>query len=230
LEFLKSAVKILLDNLLAIVLLVVGWLLGLVAAFWSQNRSTKLVRAEERRKRIYGPLYDELPKLERSFNIYASIDLSDRKEYQRMRNEHILRILDVPNELQERIEQLYEDKLDQFNEGRRTLLKGSYDTILEQLGIGPDGNRLASMSFHLLKEWSSLSHDDQSQLEAAFKSAKRNYSPTLLTNFGSAEQLFAHFKKDCRRDGRFTALTALRDESLRLVREIREEIRKDLKG
>ena len=226
-EFLKSAAKTLLDNMLAILLLVLGWILGLGGAWWSQNRSTKLMRAEERRRRIYAPLYDELPELEERLERYADVDES--KEYLRIKEEHILHILDLPNELQKGIEQLYEYKLNQFNMHRRRLLKAWNDTIQEQLGMGVDGNRVARMAFHLLKEWSSLTRDDQSELEMAFASAKRHFSPNLLTRFASAEQLFAHFKKDFEKDSRFVALTTFRDESLRLVREIRKEIRKDLK-
>lgn len=217
----------LLDNLLAVFLLVVGWLLGLVGACLSQNRSTKLMRAEERRGRIYGPLCDELPEVEERLKRYGDIDQS--KEYQRIKEEHILHILDVPNQMRKKIQQLYEDKLNQFNVGRRTLLKGWNDIIQEQLGIGTDGNRLARMAFQLLKEWPSLTRDEQSELENAFSSVKRHYNPTLLSHFASAERLFEHFKKDFEADSRFVGLTALRDELLRLVAEIRECIRKDLK-
>lgn len=217
----------LLDNLLAIFLLVVGWLLGLVGACLSQNRSTKLMRAEERRRRIYGPLNDELPELEERLKRYADIDQS--KEYQRIKEEHILHILDVPNQMQQRIEQLYEHKLNQFNVHRRTLLKEWNDIIQERLGIGPDGNRLARMAFQLLKEWSSMTREEQSELENAFSSAKRHYNPTLLSDFASAEGLFEHFKKDFETDARFVDLTKLRDQLVLLVGEIREAIRKDLK-
>jgi len=158
---------------------------------------------------------------------YGDIDQS--KEYQRIKEEHILHILDVPNQMRKKIQQLYEDKLNQFNVGRRTLLKGWNDIIQEQLGIGTDGNRLARMAFQLLKEWPSLTRDEQSELENAFSSVKRHYNPTLLSHFASAERLFEHFKKDFEADSRFVGLTALRDELLRLVAEIRECIRKDLK-
>jgi len=226
-ELFKSATKVLLDNLLAVFLLIVGWLLGLVGACWSQNRSARLMRAQERRRRIYGPLHDELSEAEERLKRYA--DINQSKEYQRIKEEHILHILDVPNQMQKKIEQLYEDKLNQFNVRRRTLLKAWNDIIQEQLGIGADGNRLARMAFQLLKEWPCLTRDEQSELENVFSSAKRNYRPTLLDHFASAERLFEHFKKDFEADSRFVALTELRDQLMLLVAEIRECIRKDLK-
>ena len=218
------------DILPSILLIVIGAALGLVVAWWRDTRSRKLMRADERRERVYGPLYDELPIVEQKLADWRDTDASaiEWKEYQEVREKHLLYL--APKELRAKIRRLYDEKLVRFSERRRELLGDYRRIVMREIGtIDNNADRLSRITVsHLLEEWSSLTNEDQNSIEGTFWDAKKG--STLLRQFHTGEEVFGYFKKGIQKEPAFAILRELRDESLTLLAEIRKEIGKDLKG
>jgi hypothetical protein len=218
------------DILPSILLIVIGAALSLVVTWWRDTRSRKLMRADERRERVYGPLYDELPIAEQKLADWRDMNGSttEWKEYGEVRDKHLLYL--APKELRAKIRRLYDEKLVRFSEQRRELLGDYRKVAMREMGtIDNNTDRLSRiMVSHLLQEWSSLTKEDQNSIEGTFQDAKKGNA--LLCQFNTGEEAFRYFKKGIQKEPAFAILRELRDESLTLLAEIRKEIGKDLEG
>jgi hypothetical protein len=218
------------DILPSILLIVVGAALSLVVTWWRDTRSRKLMRADERRERVYGPLYDELPIAEQKLLEWRDTNggATEWKEYREVRDRHLLYL--APKELRAKIRRLYDEELVRFGEQRRKLL-GDYRKIaMREMGtIDDNTDRLSRiMVSHLLQEWSSLTKEDQNDIEGTFMNAKKESA--ALSQFNTGEEVFRYFKRGIQKEPAFAILRELRDESLALLAEIRKELGKDLEG
>jgi hypothetical protein len=124
------------------------------------------MRADERRERVYGPLYDELPIAEQKLLEWRDTNGSatEWKEYREVRDRHLLYL--APKEFRAKIRRLYDENLVRFGEQRRKLL-GDYRRIaMREMGtIDNNTDRLSRiMVSHLLQEWSSLTKEDQNSI------------------------------------------------------------------
>lgn len=93
-------------NLNSIALLLMGSLLTLFSSWFVARYTWKAQKDDERRKRIYAPLHDELSNVRDHLDQYGSFEA---KEYEQIRSAHLLYL--VPSPLEMKIRELYDRKL-----------------------------------------------------------------------------------------------------------------------
>ena len=94
------------QNLSAVIFLVLGSMLGLFASWFTARYSRKAQKADERRERVYAPLFDELAIIKKALDEYAYPFVT---EYERIASAHLLYL--VPKNLRVMIRELYDRKL-----------------------------------------------------------------------------------------------------------------------
>jgi len=218
--------------------LVLGTVIGAGLAFLSQWHFRKCEREEERRKRIYAPLFDELPKIKNLVETCRSISFAapghgDVKEYDRIKARHILYM--VPKTLQTNIKQLYEDLLKQFDRQLNLAKDKLQESMFKDLvaggpaGAGTDSRAkdLAMMGRFVLSK--DLPEDWKAKMELAFATLKTSNWKSLQ-NYASLDKMFEDLigRSDTNPIQEVARLRTLQKDCLELLGNIYNRISKDL--
>ena len=200
---------------------------------WAQQRhSRKLAQADERRERIYAPLFDELDILDKSLEAFERT-AGQTKEYERIKAEHILYM--VPKKLRPDVVRLYEDLLVRFDEqlhaAKKRLEKRMYDDLIAGGPVGATkeaaARNLAVMAHYVSAGQLPDEEELKRHMQDAFRLLK-SQSWQSVQRFTSLEELFEERKKSQVVQADLTPLRRLQQESLNLLLEIRKQISKDL--
>jgi hypothetical protein len=214
-------------------------LLVIVTAYYAQQtkrlvdetrKGRKLPRAYERRARIYAPLYDELADVRKALENYGRTGLGNWREYQRIKSEHIRHL--IPRELRDRITQLYEQNLEEFEKGLMKLQRKHEtkirDYLLERM---PDRDTLSASTVQNLGRLAlylprGLLPDESDALDLAFRGAKKhgNLEHDSLSGF------FRYWVSRIQTDKDFEDLNEHRRKTLGLLAEIENEIGRELEA
>lgn len=217
---------------------ILGALLTLAGSLFILKRQRRLELADERRIRIYAPLYDELPKVEKALTNYSPTRTDIWGEYNRIKHEHIAYL--IPRDLRNKISRLFEVELKEFHEQRESLENKYREIIVDELTRGlipitgrPDAVVIATSdpSIAALRELATylceadLPRASSMNLESAFKTAKAR---SRNLPYDDVKELFNHYLQEIRSDIEYQKLNEQRRTSLQSVKDVMKAIAKDL--
>lgn len=204
-----------------------------------QTRAWRSERADERRERIYAPLYDELGKVEEALTNYNRTNTDIWGEYNRIKREHIT--WKIPRDLRKKISRLFEVEVNEFakqlmvlEDKWRHIINVELTQGLAPIGETPDATVLATSdsSIATLKELSiylsrgTLPKGAPSiDFENAFQAVKARSSNLPYNN---VKELFNRYLQEYRSEREYQKLNEQRKLSLRSVKDIMETMAKDL--
>ena len=229
-EFLKSLIENYRDFILAMISVLVGSLLTLLGTWFVERGARKSARADERRERIYAPLYDELSDVKKALQEYGRTGSAIWGTYQRIKSEHIRYL--IPRELRDRITKLYEQNLEEFDR-RMMKLHRKHETeirdyLLERM---PDRDTLTDSTMQTLSTLAiylprKRIPGDSGAFDEAFRAARKHGN----LEHNSLPEFFEYWVNHIRTDKDFLDLNQYGEEALRLLLEIKNEIGRELEA
>jgi hypothetical protein len=229
-EFLRSLIENYRDFILAMISVSVGSLLTLFGTWFVERGARKSARADERRERIYAPLYDELTDVKKSLQEYGRTGSAIWGTYQRVKSEHIRYL--IPRELRDRIIKLYEQNLEEFDR-RLMKLHRKHETEIRDylLERTPDRDTLTASTMQTLCTLAiylprKRITGDSGVFDDAFRAARKHGG----LEHNSLSEFFEYWVNHIRTDKDFQDLNQYEEEVLRLLLEIRSEIGRELEA
>jgi hypothetical protein len=194
------------------------------------RKSRKVPRADERRVRIYAPLYDELTEVQKALQNYGRTGLGNWREYQKIKSEHIRYL--IPCELRDRITQLYEQNLEEFEKGLMKLQRKHEteirDYLLERM---PDRDTLSASTVQNLYRLAlylprGQLPDESDALDLAFRGARKHGH----LEHDSLPEFFRYWVSRIKTDKDFEDLNEHRRKTLCMLADIENEIGRELEA
>jgi hypothetical protein len=196
-------------------------------------------RQDERRRRVYAPLFDELERLKKLLEGFHAIPPAARgygelKEYEKIVDDHILFL--VPKKLRADIRRLYDDLLKQFDKQLKLAKDKLEDSVLNDLvasgpagaGIDSRAKQLGMMGRFVLSK--QLPKEDwKPKMDAAFQDLKAS-GWKRLGSYASLDEMFEDQIARCDTNPiqEIVTLREIRTKCVDLLGRIRKEIGKDL--
>jgi hypothetical protein len=220
--------------------LLIGSILTLLGSWFVESQRRRSERGDKRREKIYAPLYDELNRIEKALTNYDRTGTSVWSEYHRIKSEHILYM--IPRKLKQKITRLIETEVEKFDlqlmglqEKYQKTINADLTHALIPIAAPPDTTVIATsdssvaylngLAIYLARGTFPQGYYRRN-LEAAFQAVKAR--STITQN--SVDELFQHYLGLYQSDEDYKALNKQREQALRLAREIRTEIEKDLEA
>ncbi len=229
-EFLRWLIENYRDFILAMISVLVGSLLTLLGTWFVERGARKSARADERRERIYAPLYDELADVKKALQEYGRTGSAIWGTYQRIKSEHIRYL--IPRELRDRITKLYEQNLEEFDR-RMMKLHRKHETEIRDylLARMPDQDTLTASTMQTLSTLAvylprKRIPGDSSAFADAFRAARKHGN----LEHNSLPEFFEYWVNHIRNDKNFLDLNQYGEEALRLLLKIKNEIGRELEA
>jgi hypothetical protein len=194
------------------------------------RKSRKVPRADERRERIYAPLYDELTEVRKALENYGRTGSTGWGTYQRIKSEHIRYL--IPRELRGRIIKLYEQNLEEFDK-QSMKLHGKHeaeirDYLLERM---PDRDTLTDSTMQTLCRLAiylprKRITGDSGAFDDAFRAARKHGN----LEHNSLSEFFEYWVNHIRTDKDFEDLNEHRRKTLGLLAGIENEMGRELEA
>ena len=226
-QFVNELTKWLVDNASSFVFIVVSSLLTFFASWYTARYSWKAQKADERRQRVYAPLYDELSNLKMLLAPYGPFDT---KEYNQISSAHLLYL--VPKSLELRIHDLYRTlrlvdakKAELYQKYERQILEQINAQFKNPVSNDQEANSLAkdlaicAFQGEIVNGW-------ENGLERAFQGLDSRYQKMGRTTL---KEFLREFLDSISKDADQIELNNLKAQALTLIDSIQDSIKGDLK-
>lgn len=217
--------------------LVFGAILSLLVAWSVQRRERESTRNDQRRERIYAPLFDELSRVRISLQNWLP---ATTPEYDKIQSAHLLYM--VPMNLREQLRTLYETLLPELQNKILAIRERHQQIILTDLTAssiplsGRPGSTVVSTSdpniINLANNLGQMTLLDEipgsakPSLERLFQAAKQRSNLVQL----SVDEYFVKISKKLRaEDTEMGSVMKLRKQAIESIDQIAKPIRKDLR-
>jgi hypothetical protein len=225
-QFVNASWKWLVDSAGSIFFLIIGFLLTLLTAKFTADYSWKGQKADERRERVYAPLYDELSNIRTQLDPYGPFT---HPEYDQIRSVHLLYL--VPNDLCKKIVTVY-DKLTTIDLTKSRLVNKYERKILEMMNsefkdpVSDDSSAIRlARDFAIWAFQGEIPDELEESTESAFQGLNSRFTKISQT---TSKEFLSKFLDSMPKDEDQIALNGLKQETLTLIDSIRDSVKGDL--